>query len=157
MRALCCSPYPAVQVFNSWKYIKLHFMKMRSLVFMMLNKVIKCFPRFEENFIKLHKEILKQNFRSGNIFLLIGFREMKGERERFVVPLIYASTHCFLYAPWQGIKLATSARGAIANWATWPGLLFFGGGGSYGRLLFVFPYFPNKTQSRGPWHAPGAT
>ena len=92
MRALCCSPYPAVQVFNSWKYIKLHFMKMRSLVFMMLNKVIKCFPRFEENFIKLHKEILKQNFRSGNIFLLIGFREMKGERERFVVPLIYAFT-----------------------------------------------------------------
>ena len=51
-------------------------------------------------------------------------REREIGRERFVAPLIYASTCCFLYAPWLGIKTATLAYGADAlnNWTSEPGL-----------------------------------
>ncbi|KAF6114751.1 hypothetical protein HJG60_010685 [Phyllostomus discolor] len=60
----------------------------------MLSKVIKCFPRFEKNFVKLYKEIIKQNFRSGNIFLLIDFRERKGRgREKEICCSTYLCVH----------------------------------------------------------------
>ena len=64
-------------------------------------------------------------------FLLILERERKGgrgrekeiERERFVVPLIYAFIGWLWYVPWLDIKPTTlvDRDDALTNWVTWPG------------------------------------